>query len=186
MVKQITTPNPQAENAFRFQETYEGVSVVAQGSQEMPGTATMRVAGYIDSMNTNFFQRCTAHLVEKGFIHLALDLHDVGFVASTEIGAFVALLRNVQTLGGSLILVGMQSRVLEVLQLLGFASFFEFAQTTEEAVALMKKGGAQPAFPKIDMCPICMKRVRLTRSGRFRCPQCKTVLTVGNAAEITL
>lgn len=107
-----------------------------------------------------------------------------GFVASTGIGAFVALLRNVQTLGGSLILVGMQSRVLEVLQLLGFASFFEFAQTTEEAVVPMKEGGAQPAFPKIDMCPICMKRVRLTRSGRFRCPQCKTVLTVDNSAKI--
>ncbi len=186
MVKQTTTSSTQAERLFQLQERYVGVAIVAQVLEKIPGTMMIHIAGYIDSMNINFFQRYTSRVVEAGFTRLALDLRDVSFVSSTGIGSLVGLLRNVRALGGSLVLVGMQPRVLEVVLLLGFASFFELAKTTEEAVALMKASADQTVFPKNDMCPICGKRVRLTRSGRFRCPQCKVVLTVDRAAVIRL
>jgi len=186
MLKQHTTSSPEAEKLFGLPEKYEGVAIVAEGIQEIPGTVMIHVAGYIDSLNTRFFQRYTSRVVEAGFTRIAIDLHDVSFVSSTGVGALVALLGSVRALGGSLVLVGLQSRVLEVFLLLGFIRFFELAQTTEEAVLLMKAGVDQAVFPKNDMCPICEKRVKLARSGRFRCPRCKTVLTIDSAAEITL
>lgn len=41
-------------------------------------------------------------------------------------------------------------------------------------------------FPKIFSCPVCSKRLKATKSGRFRCSECKSILAVDKKARVFL
>ncbi|MFQ3547304.1 MAG: anti-sigma F factor antagonist, partial [Termitinemataceae bacterium] len=41
-------------------------------------------------------------------------------------------------------------------------------------------------FPKIFSCPICSKKLKAVKSGRFRCSECKTILAIDNAGQVFL
>ena len=89
------------------------------------------VRGDLDTYNTESFLARTTKVVEAGFVHLVIDMTRVRFASSTGIGALVLLLKQVRSLGGELVLVGVQPMVHEVLTLLGFAHYF----TTREIAA---------------------------------------------------
>ena len=41
-------------------------------------------------------------------------------------------------------------------------------------------------FPKIFSCPICSKKLKAVKAGRFRCSECKTILAIDNAGQVFL
>ena len=41
-------------------------------------------------------------------------------------------------------------------------------------------------FPLVISCPVCTKKLRSTRSGRFRCSGCKSVLAINDNGEVSL
>ena len=62
--------------------------------------------------------------------------------------------------------------------------------TLTEAVEFFNRessaGGGTDLFPKIFQCPICSKKLKATRSGRFRCSECKTILAIDKAGQVFL
>ena len=56
----------------------------------------------------------------------------------------------------------------------------------DEAIAPMRGSEKLPTFPKALKCPICEKKLRALRSGRFRCPECKTVLSIDELGTVSL
>ncbi|MBA7530816.1 hypothetical protein ES705_23027 [subsurface metagenome] len=86
-------------------------------------------------------------------------------------------------------LLEIQPKVYEVFQLLGFSQFFNIRENLEESVAFFAdKGGQEKAgpFPKIFKCPICSKKLKAVKAGRFRCSECKTILAIDNAGQVFL
>ena len=94
----------------------------------------------------------------------------------------------VKPLGGDIVLLEIQPKVYEVFQLLGFSQFFNIKNSSEEAVAFFKRGAvvADSLFPKIFSCPVCSKKLKATRSGRFRCSECKTILAIDDQGKVFL
>jgi anti-sigma B factor antagonist len=91
--------------------------------------------------------------------------------------------------GGDLVLVGMAKRVFEVFQLLGFSSFFNIEKTLEEAIEMLKtqsKQDIEGPFPKVFGCPICAKKLRASKAGRFRCSECKSILIINETGQVSL
>ncbi|MCP4178729.1 MAG: anti-sigma F factor antagonist, partial [bacterium] len=41
-------------------------------------------------------------------------------------------------------------------------------------------------FPKIFRCPICSKKLKASKAGRFRCSECKTILAIDNSGQVFL
>ena len=76
----------------------------------------------------------------------------------------------------------------EVFQLLGFSQFFNIKDTTAEAIEFFKQGApvADSIFPKVFGCPVCGKRLKATRAGRFRCSECKSILAINDAGTVSL
>jgi hypothetical protein len=98
-------------------------------------------------------------------------------------------LKAVKPRGGDLVLLEIQPKVYEVFQLLGFSQFFNIKDNLEEAVDYFVKGGqtgSTNVFPKIFKCPICSKKLKATRAGRFRCSECKTILAIDNSGQVFL
>jgi hypothetical protein len=82
-----------------------------------------------------------------------------------------------------------QPKVYEVFQLLGFSQFFNIRDTLNDAINFFRSGdagGSTAAFPKIFGCPICSKKLKAVKPGRFRCSECKTILAIDNVGQVFL
>ena len=149
------------------------------------------LSGYIDTYNSSFFQKQITKVIEAGFINLIFNCSSLNYVSSTGIGSFTVFLKVVKPKGGDVVLLEIQPKVYEVFQLLGFSQFFNIKNTADEALSFFSNGGSAAStessvFPLIISCPVCNKKLRATKSGRFRCSGCRSILAINDAGEVTL
>ncbi len=170
-------------------EKDDSLKIRLQKIEEVPGCLVLYLTGYIDTYNSNYFQKRVARTIESGFIRLIFHCAGLNYVSSTGIGSFTAFLKAVKPRAGDLVLLEIQPKVYEVFQLLGFSQFFNIKENLEESVAYFAdKGttGQAGPFPKIFKCPICGKKLKATKPGRFRCSECKTILAIDSAGQVLL
>jgi anti-anti-sigma factor len=170
-------------------EKDESLTIKLQKVDEAEGCLVLYVTGYIDTYNSNFFQKRVAKSIEAGFIRLIFQCGGLNYVSSTGIGSFTAFLKAVKPKGGDLVLLEIQPKVYEVFQLLGFSQFFNVKDNLEDAIGFFTAGTTlekAALFPKIFSCPVCAKKLKATKSGRFRCSECKTILAIDNASQVFL
>jgi anti-sigma B factor antagonist len=171
------------------EEKDDSLKIRLQKVDNVEGCLVLYLTGYIDTYNSNFFQKRVTKAVEAGFIRLIFNCSGLNYVSSTGIGSFTAFLKAVKPRGGDLVLLEIQPKVYEVFQLLGFSQFFNIKDTLDEAVEFFSKGGTTKkteVFPKIFKCPICSKKLKATKAGRFRCSECKTILAIDNSGQVFL
>jgi anti-anti-sigma factor len=156
---------------------------------DVNGCLVLYLTGYIDTYNSNFFQKRVTKAVEQGYVRLIFNCSGLNYVSSTGIGSFTAFLKSVKPKGGDIVLLDIQPKVYEVFQLLGFSQFFNIKDNLQEAKEFFKtegKTGETDVFPKIFKCPICGKKLKATKPGRFRCSECKTILAIDNSGQVFL
>ncbi len=148
------------------------------------------LTGYIDTYNSNLFQKRVVKAVNAGFTKLVFQCGGLNYVSSTGIGSFTAFLKLVKSKSGDLVLIDVQPKVFEVFQLLGFSKFFNIKRNLDEAVEHFSNSGTETVersiFPKIFKCPICSKKLKASKSGRFRCSECKTILAIDKTGQVFL
>jgi anti-anti-sigma factor len=147
------------------------------------------LTGYIDTYNSNYFQKRLARAIEAGFVRLIFQCGGLNYVSSTGIGSFTAFLKSVKPRGGDLVLLEIQPKVYEVFQLLGFSQFFNIKDNLDDSLNFFRTGSTAATtalFPKIFGCPICSKKLKALKPGRFRCSECKTILAIDNAGQVFL
>ena len=144
--------------------------------------------GYIDTYNSSFFQKRISKAVEAGFVNLIFNCSALNYVSSTGIGSFTAFLKMIKPQGGDIVLLEIQPKVYEVFQLLGFSQFFNIKDSMPDAIQFFQQGApvAESVFPKIFSCPVCSKRLKATRAGRFRCSECKSILAIDQHGQVFL
>ncbi|MDR2759214.1 MAG: STAS domain-containing protein [Spirochaetaceae bacterium] len=170
-------------------EKDESLKINLQKVDGVEGCLILSLMGYIDTYNSHYFQKRIARAVDSGFIKLIFHCGGLNYVSSTGIGSFTAFLKSVKPRGGDLVLLEIQSKVYEVFQLLGFSQFFNIKDNLDDAVNFFRRGGAADSkalFPKIFACPICSKKLKAIKAGRFRCSECKTILAIDNAGQVFL
>ncbi len=171
-------------------EKDDSLKIRLQKVDEIEGCLVLYLTGYIDTYNSNFFQKRVNRAIEASYIRLIFNCAGLNYVSSTGIGSFTAFLKAVKPRGGDLVLLEIQPKVYEVFQLLGFSQFFNIKDNLEEAGEFFSKGGqtagSASVFPKIFKCPICSKKLKATKSGRFRCSECKTILAIDNSGQVFL
>ncbi|AHC13508.1 STAS domain-containing protein [Salinispira pacifica] len=171
------------------EEKDESLKIRLQKIDGTEGCLVLYLTGYIDTYNSNFFQKRVNRAIEAGYTKLIFHCSGLNYVSSTGIGSFTAFLKAVKPRSGDLVLLEIQPKVYEVFQLLGFAQFFNIKDNLDEAVEFFSKGSASSdtdIFPKIFKCPICSTRLRASKPGRFRCSNCKTILAIDNSGQIFL
>ncbi|MFP4363610.1 MAG: STAS domain-containing protein [Spirochaetia bacterium] len=170
-------------------EKDDSLKIRLQKVDSVEGCLVLFLTGYIDTYNSNFFQKRVNRAVESGFTRLIFHCGGLNYVSSTGIGSFTAFLKAVKPRGGDLVLLEIQPKVYEVFQLLGFSQFFNIKDNLEEAIEYFNQNGdsgKSNIFPKIFKCPICSKKLKATKPGRFRCSECKTILAIDNSGQVFL
>jgi len=154
-----------------------------------PRCILLTLVGYIDTYNSNFFQKRVQKIIEAGFVRLIFHCSGLNYVSSTGIGSFTAFLKAVKPQGGDLVMLEIQPKVFEVFQLLGFSQFFNIRENLDESIRFFNTDRVQEKpslFPKIIACPICSKKLRAVKTGRFRCSECKSILAIDETAQVFL
>ncbi|MDR2479971.1 MAG: STAS domain-containing protein [Treponema sp.] len=170
-------------------EKDDSLKIKLQKADGVDGCLILNLTGYIDTYNSNYFQKRIQRVLENDFIHLIFQCGSLNYVSSTGIGSFTAFLKAVKPRGGDLVLLEIQPKVYEVFQLLGFSQFFNIKDNLEDAIDFFRSGTSPEEgslFPKVFNCPICSKKLKAIKPGRFRCSECKTILAVDNAGEVLL
>jgi anti-anti-sigma factor len=167
-------------------EKDENLEIKLDKVNEVEGCLVLSLTGYIDTYNSNYFQKRIAKAIDAGFIRLIFQCSSLNYVSSTGIGSFTAFLKTVKPKGGDVVLLEIQPKVFEVLQLLGFSHFFNVKDNLDDSVNFFRDGSAAEAafFPKVFTCPNCSKELKALKPGRFRCSKCKIILTLDNSGLI--
>lgn len=170
-------------------EKDDSLSIVLKKAEGVSRGIYIYLNGYIDTYNSSFFQKQVTKVIEAGYINLIFNCSSLNYVSSTGIGSFTVFLKIVKPKNGDVVLLEIQPKVYEVFQLLGFSQFFNIKNSTEEAVAFFNAGGTTEntsMFPLIIACPVCNKKLRATKAGRFRCSGCRSILAINDGGEVTL
>jgi len=172
-------------------EKDDSLKIRLQRTEGVDNGIVLYLTGYIDTYNSNFFQKRVSKAIDAGFTRIIFHCAGLNYVSSTGIGSFTAFLKAVRPKGGEVVLLEIQPKVYEVFQLLGFSQFFNIKDSLEDAIKFFQGGGSADAsdngiFPKTFNCPICSKRLKAARAGRFRCSECKTILAIDNSGQVFL
>jgi anti-anti-sigma factor len=170
-------------------EKDEGLRIKLQVLPGASGCLLLVLTGYIDTYNSSFFQKQVQKVIDSGCTRLIFNCEGLNYVSSTGIGSFTAFLKAVKPRGGDLVLLEVQPKVYEVFQLLGFSQFFTIKDNLDDAIAYFHGGaGSQTplVFPLIFSCPVCARRLKAVKPGRFRCSECKSILGIDEGGKILL
>ncbi|MDR2943370.1 MAG: STAS domain-containing protein [Treponema sp.] len=157
--------------------------------EEAPRCLMLLLTGYIDTYNSNFFQKRVQKAIEAGFVRLIFQCSSLNYVSSTGIGSFTTFLKAVKPQGGDLVMMEIQPKVYEVFQLLGFSQFFNIRDNLEDAISFFHSAPIKDRpsiFPKVVACPICYKKLKAVKAGRFRCSECKSILAIDETGQVLL
>ncbi len=168
----------------------DSLKITLDTLEGVEGGVFVSLNGYIDTYNSVYFQKQISKLISAGFAKIVFSCASLNYVSSTGIGSFTSFLKLVKPKGGDIVLMNIQPKVFEVFQLLGFSQFFNIKNSMPEAIAFFKKDGNTSfqvsVFPKAVSCPVCSRKLKATKSGRFRCSDCKSIIAIDQAGNVFL
>jgi anti-sigma B factor antagonist len=105
---------------------------LALQNRSQGGWTIVGVSGELDLHTSPGLRDHVLQLIDGGDRLVALDLTKVGFMDSSSLGVLVTCLKRLREHEGRLVLVGVQSTPMKVLQLTGLDRAFELRDATDE------------------------------------------------------
>lgn len=170
------------------QQKCEHLEIKLQKIDKGDHCLSVHLTGFIDSYNSQSFQKKILKLIEAGFTKLIFNCRGLTYVSSTGIGSFTALLQCIKNKGGDIVFIEVQPKVKDVFDLLGFLRFFKIAENLEQACRFLQIGKdieKENVFPLIFYCPNCSKKLKAHTSGRFRCSECKGIIIIDSRGRVS-
>jgi anti-anti-sigma factor len=98
------------------------------------GIDIFAVSGRVDLSGVAEFQEGVTRAIEAGARKIVMDLSGLLYISSSGLGVFVLALKQLQPLGGEMVLAGASSHVRHILQIVGFEKLFRSFPDTREAL----------------------------------------------------
>jgi anti-anti-sigma factor len=106
------------------------------GARELPnGIWVVLATGRLDASSGPLLEAALNKQVDAGHARLVVDMSSVSYISSGGLKVLISAWRATQKLGGTLILVGLTSRVRKVFEIAGFDTLFTIAASVEDAAA---------------------------------------------------
>lgn len=168
-----------------FESQKDGTNVLRLQAVVKDDVVVINMIGDLNTYNSDFFQKRVVVLDKLGIDNYIFNLTSINYVSSTGIGAFTQILNNLKKRipPAEMVLCSVRPKVYEVFQLLGFSTFFNKFDNVESAIQHFKVD-EKPTFPAILTCLSCGHKLKAMKSGKFRCPRCKTIVVIDSEGKI--
>ncbi|MGD8717643.1 MAG: HD domain-containing protein [Candidatus Zixiibacteriota bacterium] len=113
------------------------------------GVHIFRVSGALGVEGSAGIQGLLDACMKEGVNKIVLDLHEVGFISSAGMGAFLSAVGELRKKTGDIIFARMQDKILSVFKNLDVLDYFIVADDVEQAVERFR-GGQLPQPPSIE------------------------------------
>lgn len=144
--------------------------------------------GIVDSCNSTKIAELIKNLIDTNYTKLIFNCGGIVYISSAGIGMFLEAVRSLRKLKNDACFINLSNKVDQVFSLLGFKNYFTVKATLEEAIKSLSVEYREDVFDsvKIVVCPVCDKKLKATRIGKFRCRNCKTILCIDPKANVTI
>jgi anti-sigma B factor antagonist len=140
--------------------------------------------GRIDFYNYVTTEKKFTMAIERGFARIIVEARGLNYMSSSGIGILVSIMNSLRPRNGNLVFMHLQPTVSQVVDLLGYKKWVTIAENLDEAVRSFS--AEVKDWPFVFRCPICDKRLKASRAGRFRCGECKTILAITDEMQVLL
>jgi anti-sigma B factor antagonist len=101
------------------------------------GITIAQIAGEIDSHTSPMLmEKLAPHLSEDA--RIMLDMSGVTFMSSSGLRQLLLLKRQLIEVKGKVVLVGLSSRLADIMDITGFLDFFDLVETREAGIEALK------------------------------------------------
>jgi anti-sigma B factor antagonist len=168
----------------KINEPGKGLTVTGGVRETDEHTLLLTLVGYIETQGAPLFQDNILALIANcpGITTIVLDMAGLTYLASMGIGALLTVHNKATESGRRLLLFGVSEKIWNVISQLGFGDALERIGNMEELSAETENVPAD-GFPMDVSCSQCGKKLRVTRPGAYRCPDCKTQFSVEPHAD---
>lgn len=146
----------------------------------------LKLDGLIDTYNSSDLQKEVLDIISS-YTKIVFDCSKLTYVSSTGVGTFMVFLKSVKEKNGTIVLANLQQKVMEIFQLLGFSKFFTVTDSLDEGLKVLGiSTEVKSCFPKVFECPACGKKLKASKSGKFRCIQCSAIIGISLDGTVSL
>ena len=101
---------------------------------QLHNAVLLKVTGRMDAENAHEFERVCDLWISQGSRHLIADLNGLQYVSSMGLRSFLAVAQKLQSLSGSLILVGLQGLPRQVFEMTKLIGLFRVCDSAQQAL----------------------------------------------------
>jgi serine/threonine-protein kinase RsbW len=98
-------------------------------------TAVITPSGRLDSNSSSRLEKVLSAQLQQGHTWLFVDMSAVEYIASSGLKVLVAAWRRARDNGGDVVLTGMQPRIIEIFEMVGFDMLFQVFPDLNSALA---------------------------------------------------
>lgn len=165
--------------------------------------------GSVDPATIDAFDQIFDELIEGGHLRIIMDLGKLKYINSTGMGMMVQYYDQLSEEGGGLVLMGVQPKIMLVLEMLGLQELFPIVASEEEALKCVQGEQVSPASVQVHLedddgagddesmgviiapqptamtvqCGFCNAALLAPGVGTYRCPTCAALLEVGEEGD---
>jgi anti-sigma B factor antagonist len=102
------------------------------------GVAVIVLTGEVDVYTSPRLKQEMVDLLNRGQVHLIVDLNGVEYLDSTGLGVLIGGLKRARERDGDLRLICENMRILRIFEITGLTKIFEIDRNEEEALSKLK------------------------------------------------
>jgi anti-sigma B factor antagonist len=102
------------------------------------GVAVIALDGEVDVYTSPRLKQEMVDLLNRGQVHLVVDLNEVAYLDSTGLGVLIGGLKRAREREGDLRLICENMRILRIFEITGLTKIFEIDKDEEEALSRLK------------------------------------------------
>lgn len=93
----------------------------------------LELEGYLDAHTAPEFEKAVQQEIDTGNHRLIADCASLTYISSAGLGVFMTFIEDIRAAGGDLKICGLQPKVAQVFEILGFESIFDIVPARADA-----------------------------------------------------
>ncbi len=102
--------------------------------KESGEVSIISLIGFLDAHTAPILEQNFVELIKKNCFNIVVDFTDLVYISSAGLGVFMAYIEKIRENNGDIKLSGMNEKVFNIFDLLGFPLLYEIFKTEIEAV----------------------------------------------------